>query len=256
MPSIDYGYDAGTFAPTSPTYNRIGSERCFGIELEYNDISRDWEDMENCSIFGAKEDCSVSGGEFYSPILYGDQGLAAVDEFCQAAESKDFDAGTGAGYHIHLDMRNESAETLKRIALGYHYNKMLWLGMVPRRRREYTYSKSHNWVRSDVVGFESMRDVDQFVRDKDRYHWFNTHAYYSHKTFEIRCHEGVNDAKSVNSWAIAHTRFADAMAAMSVGKITRMFGRKDVKVLFRELVAIVKDAEVTDHLRNRYRQYN
>jgi hypothetical protein len=250
------GWGATTFAPDVVTYDKIGSRRRFGVELEYQTITDSWTNLEGETVFGAKEDCSVNGGEFVSPILYGDQGLACVDKFCQLAEANDFDAGIGAGYHLHLDMTKESMESLKQIALAYHYTKDLWLSMIPEVRRNYTYSENHSWTRQDLLSCQDNDGWRNFYQRQNRYHWMNVYAYHSHKTFEIRCHEGVNDSKSVNDWAIAHTRFADAMSETSVGRITRTLGSKKITELFRELRAIIRDDSVSEHLKQRNSRYN
>jgi len=250
------GWGATRFAPATPTYDRIGSKRRFGVELEYNEIPNDYDYLEGRTVFGAKEDCSVDGGEFVSPILYADQGLEAVDEFCRLADSRGFDAGSGAGFHLHLDMTNETTDSLKRIALGYHYTHKMWMSMIPSNRREYTYSRSHSWGRSNIMPIENSAQWGNFYNRQDRYDWCNIYAYGQHRTFEIRCHEGVNDSKSVNDWVVAHARFADAMSETSVGRITRTLGNKKITELFRELRAIIKDDSISEHLKGRHRRYS
>lgn len=253
---IDEGWDRGRFAPETATYNKIGSERRFGVELEYNEVPESVYDLEGSTVFGAKEDCSVEGGEFDSPILYGDQGLDEVHKFCGLADEYGFGVGRGAGYHLHLDMTNENADGLKRIALGYHYTKDLWLGCVPRERRHFTYSKPHEWGRRSVLANGSVSDFYDFACREDRYQWVNVYAYTSHKTFEIRCHESSIDGDTVALWAIAHTRFCDAMSEMGVGKITRVFGNKKPTETFREMRAILQNPLVSEHLKKRYSQNN
>ena len=255
MPTILDGWAQKPFQPTNPTYDRIGSKRRFGVELEYDEICDDYYSLEDKTVFGAKEDCSVGAGEFDSPILFGDQGLEAVDKFCGLAKDNDFEATLGAGYHLHLDMTNETIDGVKRIALAYHYTNSFWLGTVPRRRRSFTYSQPHHWQRNDVLRHQSLADFNSWAR-QDRYQWVNVSAYTSKKTFEIRCHESTIEAFPVTSWAIAHTRFCDAMSEMKVGRITRIFGAKKPTELRREIAAVIKHAEVSEHLQRRYNQYN
>ena len=256
MAYIEDGWQQGTFAPGRPSYTRIGSERRFGVELEYQDLPESVFDLEGKTVFGAKEDCSVSGGEFDSPILYGDQGLEAVEEFCKYATDECFTPGRGAGYHLHLDMTNESHDGLKRIALGYHYTKDLWLGAVPSNRREFTYSRPHNWGRRDVLAWQTRQEARDFFGRLDRYLWLHMYSYCRHRTYEIRCHESVIDGFTVNAWAIAHTRFCDAMAEMTVGKITRTFGNKKPAELMREIRAVLQCPDVSEHLKKRYTEFN
>lgn len=256
MAYIDEGWERGHFGPSAPTYSKIGSERRFGVELEYNDLPDEALDLQDKTVFGAKEDCSVDGGEFDSPILYGDQGLDAVTEFCGHADRLNFRAGRGAGYHLHLDMTNETHDGLKRIALGYHYTKNLWLGSVPSWRRNFTYSRPHNWGRRDVLAWDDTDTARQFFGRLDRYLWLNMYSYCCHRTFEVRCHESLNDGFAVNAWVIAHTRFSDAMSELGVGKITRTFGNKKPDDLMREVRAVIQCPEVSEHLKKRYNEFN
>ena len=242
------------FSPESPKYTEVGSKRCFGVELEFNTLSDNATDVEAISTFGAKYDCTVRGGEFYSPILFGDEGLTEVDKLCDFAVNNDWEAGRTAGYHLHLDMRGETIDQLKTIALGYHYTKAFWLGSVPSYRRSNEYSHNTRWGRSDLMSVRDKWDLREM--SDTRYNWLNTYAYEDHQTFEVRCHEGVEAAFPVVAWVIAHTRFADAMSELSVGKITRMFGRKKPNEIFREIRAILREPAVSEHLRDRYNQFS
>lgn len=253
---IDQGWNRGTFSPLETTYTAIGSERRFGVELEYNWLPEDVFDLESETIFGAKEDCTVNGGEFDSPILYGDQGLDEVTSFCNHADSGKFEAGNGAGYHLHLDMTDETVDSLKKMALAYHYTHKLWIGVVPSNRREFTYSNPHRYGRRDVLGWDTLSDFREMLGRLNRYTWVNWAAYRSHKTVEIRCHESTTDAKTVTNWIIAHTRFCDAMKDSTLGRITRHLGNKKPSDLLRELRAIIQCPDVSGHLSDRYKEFN
>lgn len=253
---IDEGWEQGVFNPSVTTYADIGSERRFGVELEYNDLPEDVFDLEDETCFGAKEDCTVDGGEFDSPILYGDQGLGVVKYFCNMADENNFEVGRCAGYHLHLDMTDETVDTLKKLALAYHYTHKLWVGMVPANRRDFTYSRPHSYTRGHVLNWDDLSDFRNALSRLDRYSWVNWTAYYQHKTVEIRCHESTTDAKTVTNWIIAHTRFCDAMKDSSVGRITRHLGNKKPADLLRELRSIIQCPDVSGHLSDRYKQFN
>jgi len=255
MPMILEGWGRKVFSPITITHDRIGSPRCFGVELEYQEVSPDYEDMERHTSFGAKNDCSLdSGGEFDSPILYGDQGLEECEKFCNLTNSA-FDTGIGAGYHLHLDMRAETCEGIKRIALAYHYTKDFWLSLVPHSRRNFTYCRPHEYKRCDTLSIADEESRNNFVYQCDKYEWCNWSAYFNHKTVEIRCHHATRDAREITNWAIAHTRFCDAMADISVGRITRLFASKDAKHTMREMRAILRAPEVSEHLANLNRKF-
>lgn len=258
MSLVSY-WDEKAFRPAESKYSKIGSKRRFGVELEYHECPRSETTMRAIRdqvIFGAKADCSVRAGEFVSPPLYGDEGIKECEIFGQVATENNFGVGSGAGYHLHLDMTNESIDSLKRIALAYHYSKDFWLGVVPSHRRDFTYSMPHRYNRRQVLEVKDSYQHIQFCSRHTRYSWVNWQAYTRHKTLEIRHHETVKDSPSIVNWIIAHTRFCDAMSEMGIGRITRIFGRKKPESILREVRAIIRAPEVSDHLKNRFVQFS
>ena len=255
MTCIDDGWSSKTFRPSQPTYDRIGSTRKFGVELEFDGIASDYEDLETNTLFGAKEDCSVDGGEFDSPILYGDQGLAECENLLDLMEGSDWFPGSQSGYHLHCDVGDESAARYKSIALAYHYTYGFWKGTVTRGRRNNTYCKSHVYRVSDIRNIgDTTNSIRSFTDSYDRYAWCNVASYGTHGTIELRIHEGTKSHKDVVNWAIAHTRFIDAAADMSTGQITRTFGgTKTASELFREIRVMIAEPVVSEHLATKFR---
>lgn len=256
MPRVRYdtSFRPKTFNPTNKTYSRIGSRRRFGVELEYDWLSNDFNDASDKTVFGCKEDCSVNGGEFYSPILFADQGLTEVKKLCEFATEQGFRVAEGAGYHLHIDMTNEPVDKLKQIALAYHYTKDFWLNVVPSYRRSFSYSRPHQYNRGHILPIRELGDFQRFC-SRDRYEWVNWNAYRAHTTVEIRCHETSISTPTVKNWIIAHTRFCDAMADTSVGRITRIFSRKKFSQLVREMRVIFQSPTVSNHFVQRYREF-
>ena len=72
-------WDTDRFSP-STCYDEIRSHRRFGIELETSDCPSH-EDLRLVTCFGCKDDDSIGGKEFISPILSSDRGLEVVREF-------------------------------------------------------------------------------------------------------------------------------------------------------------------------------
>jgi hypothetical protein len=60
----------------SDRFNRLGSRRCWGIEIE----TETGEYEETPSEWGIKNDGSISGKELVSPIMQGDAGLEQIEE--------------------------------------------------------------------------------------------------------------------------------------------------------------------------------
>jgi hypothetical protein len=227
-------------------YAKVGSRRKFGVELETS-ASDGWSEWVENTAFGAKDDGSVDGKEFVSPVLYGDDGLAAVDNLCNYAKRNDCRVNRSCGYHLHLDMSNESAEELRCIALAYAYTQEFWFACVDSNRRDNSYC--HNNVIGDTVYW----DVDSIKagvgrpRPNTRYIWANWSAYSAHSTLEIRLHHGSLDGREVCNWIKAHARFVDYVKGLTVGQITRIFGNKTVKAQMRNMRDLWKDAELSDY---------
>lgn len=255
---LNHYRDPQTFSLDNLNFARIGSERKYGVELEYEHVPDHYKSPDSL-LFGSKDDCSVEdGGEFDSPILAGDEGLTACEEFCDHAYESGFETGREAGYHLHMDMTNESFNGLKRIALGYLYTQDVWQSVVPQDRRLGNGATGPLcWDRRAltlVSGYEDFRTF--MVRRAPRDSWLNIRAWDSHKTFEIRNHESTLCGKDVTTWIMAHLRFVDAMSESTTGSITRTLGRKNRKELIRELRAIIQSDPVMVHLDKRYYKYN
>jgi hypothetical protein len=196
------------FRNRSGCVTETGSARCYGIELE-TDRCDGYSDLHDSGAWGAKNDPTVSGKEFYSDILNGDEGLDAVREWAELAESNNWYASSGAGYHLHIDMRNESDDSLYAIAYAYRATQEVWLKFVSRDRRNNSYCHRCSWDCADIPANADDRSFYSWSRRTTRYMWFNTCSFTSHSTFEIRSHEGTCDGDAVINWVKAHTRFAD-----------------------------------------------
>ncbi len=230
---------------------RIGSERRFGVELEYNDCPH-YPDLQDKTIFGCKYDGSVNGCEFVSPILCGDKGFTEIDNFCQFATLNGFDDSDGAGYHAHFDVSALNNKKLFGIALAYHNTRPFWINTVGEYRRRSTYCSKHSYSKGMVFGKEAWRDFSDFSEDFDRYAWVNFNSYHKYGTVELRLHESTVNADLVKNWIVSHVRFIDAVSDMSVTKINRVFGNSDLSALWREIRTIVKEPNAVSYLRNRF----
>ena len=250
----DDGWEAGTFEKPNTTYDRLGSTRRFGIELEFDELPNDALEVEEHTIFGAKEDGSVNGGEFVSPILYGDDGLEACEDFCDLARLNEFEVGDNCGFHLHCEVPEEGVDSFKRAILAYHYTYDFWKGTssIPNRRNDYC--DAHKFGPEEIEGSgDNQEGVKRWTTGFSRYAWFNVAAYHRFGTIEIRVHEGTRDQTDVVNWVIAHARFIDAVSELSVGQITRLFGgSKKPSTKFRSIRTMLMHPEVSEHLEKRY----
>jgi hypothetical protein len=205
----DSNFDPSGFRNRSGSMTEIGSTRCFGVELE-TDECEGYHDLENSGAWGAKNDPTVDGKEFYSDILNGDDGLNAIKEWGALASCNGWDAGSSAGYHLHLDMRNESDDSLYAIAYAYRKTQEVWWSFVESHRHTGCYSHRCRWDCADVdAAVRDARSYYSFVGRGTRYNWCNLAAYGQHTTIENRLHHGTCDGSEVINWVKANTRFCD-----------------------------------------------
>ena len=198
----------------------LKSSRRFGIELETSECPRH-SSLRGKIVYGSKYDCSVSGMEFVSPILQGDRGLWATRGFCTRAKHKGFKVDSDCGFHLHIDVSNNTDLQRRHIACAYAYTQSFWHKLV-NQYRAYDCEYCHRlaWCGSDMV---TAYNFQRFCSDQSRYMWFNVYSLQRHGTFEIRLHEGTLDSKRITSWVKAHLRFADFVQDLKFRQIETMF---------------------------------
>ena len=192
------------------TYKHLRYRRCFGIELEINDNDLPYSDIEEGTCFGSKYDGSLNcGSEFYSPILQGDLGYDAIKKFCNLVGSAN--VGTCAGYHLHIDGRNLTWKSVKKIWLTYRIFEGVLLSMLPKSRQHNNYCKKScmdiNKI-AKVYGREDLQDLwysqgcnDTYDHYNDtRYFGCNLHSYFYQSTIEIRYHSGTTNFEKIINW--------------------------------------------------------
>ena len=217
------------------TFTQCKHDRRFGIELEFNYLSDEYdvEQFAYDTCFSGKEDCSTEGGEFVSPPLRGDTGFEEIRNACNLADSFGWEAEhRNCGLHLHMDMNNETMADIKKIVLGYYYFEQMFLKLVSPDRLRSTYSRPVNFNRSTATKSDDMSDM---ARDRSRYEWLNLRAYRNHGTLEIRLLEGTQDADKIKDWINLNLCFVELMKSMTIGQITYRFGGKNTKQLYKEL---------------------
>ena len=214
-------WDVTPLSVSVATYAKIGSTRKYGIELETSRCDS-YRTLKNATPYGAKFDCSVTGMEFISPILYGDEGLAETEKFLEYAEENDWKCYNDCGYHLHIDVRDESTIQLRHIAYAYAMTYHAWRGLVSEfRATDNSYCHAPRHTAGQIRNHSGS--IVRFFDGTDRYTWLNLSAYDRHKTFEVRIHDGTLHAKTVTYWVMAHTRFVDAVRDMTYNEIDAMF---------------------------------
>ena len=185
--------------------------------------------------------------EFISPILYGDEGLAAVEEFCAAANRLDFAVNSDCGYHLHIDMRGEYYESLKAVAYAYLKTDATWRLLVDSfRANDCSYCSRPEYRRRNIEQVISKESMDYFCDQHDRYALCNLNAYRKFGSFEIRLHQGSLDARVICNWIKAHLHFVDWAVDKHLDEIDDAFQGSDANK-WESLKAIFGDIDL-----NRY----
>jgi len=226
-------WDSTPFQCSRPTYNSIGPRR-FGVELETSNCE-DYEDIQDSTIWACKTDCSIDGMEFISPVLWGDQGLREVARFCKLASNWEFDSK--CGYHVHLDMTHELWRNMRSIAYAYlRTYPTIWSKMVTSRRADNAMCGEAGYHNSELRQIHSYDDWCYFVGIRDRFEFVNWRAWFSHRTLEIRLHEGTLNNRTIINWIKLHSVFIDTVRTLEPDDIDLHFGSNSAWDNFSEII--------------------
>lgn len=250
-------FDPAGFCNHSGCVTETGSARCYGIELETDECDG-YNALEDTSAWGAKDDSTVSGKEFFSDILNGDEGLDAVREWGRLASANGWEAGRGAGYHLHIDMRKENNDSLFAIAYAYRKTQEVWLSFVEGRRHTGSYSHTIQWDCADIVQLAAEdRSFSSFACRSTRYNWCNLAAYSCHGTIEIRLHGGTCDDIEVINWVKVHTRFADWASNLGLEGVKEALDGLSYDDMFRLFIReIWRDYQLSEYYAKKARHHN
>lgn len=215
-------WDEDTFYCDSPTYNEIGSTRRFGVELETSECSN-YQNLAGNTIFGCKCDPSIEGKEFISPILYADQGLEEINRFCANAYRFRWRVNRYCGYHVHLDISDDSWESLRSIAYAYACTHKLWTQFVSENRDRNSFCSPLEYGLSCITEIHNATDWDYFVGQRDRFDFINWRSYFTHSSVEIRLHDATLSADKICNWIKIHAKFIDATSRMNLDEINSKF---------------------------------
>jgi hypothetical protein len=239
------------------TYECIGSKRKYGVEIETAHCPHHTY-LYGRTNFGSKGDCSITGLEFDSPILYGDEGLKCIKEFLDFANSNNWEVDDECGCHTHYDVRDESDISLWRIAYAYARTSDFWMCFVPRWRRDCTYAHCLSYTWQDIQCRLRDDNYDQSFSDwcmnNERYDFINTSAYNDHGTFENRLLEGCIDSYDICSWITVHCRFIDYVKGCDFDNLDQIFNHHP-RHIFSHLADIFDDTYLTNWMATRARRF-
>ena len=228
------------------SYVHIHSNRHYGIELETSKCPR-YQLLQHEDCWGAKHDSTISGKEFCSPKMRGDCGFDAIKDICKLATANEWSVNKRCGYHLHVDVSQESARSLRAIAYAYNHTIDIWKTFVNKCRVRNPWC-THSCEEDYCFNLKSKSAWQDFSNyDAYRDQWINWRAYIDHGTVEVRSHEGTLDVLEICNWVRAHTAFVDwgVAAGPTVVKKTLQGGAFE---LFEKLAQIWVDAGEEDLL--------
>jgi len=229
----------GSLSPTgSPAPARVSTARRFGIEVEFNSGTRgtyyrsnDAQQADVVADMVAKgipsyveshythavptswkmtNDCTVTGGEFVSPILrVDDAGLNEVREAIRSIKAAGGAAGQGQGLHVHHDVTDFSQDDMGRLVRNLRNAERAILAYVPQYRYNGTGRCRANlisdqaWARYEraVQSGELAPMANRAGRDHwNRYVSFNFCAVLVQGTVEFRALGNSLNPIKVRAW--------------------------------------------------------
>lgn len=253
--NYEINFNYGTFINVEG-FDKLGSRRCYGIELETASCAEYVQELKENAAWGAKNDCTITGKEFYSAILSGDGGLDAVRELADVATANNWTVDHSAGFHLHLDMRGEVEDSLWAIAHAYRRTQEVWLSFVEAGRHDGEYVHKILWDCNDLDAAKRHDDFDELAHNAERSDWANFSAYRVHQTIEIRLHHGTVDAGDVINWVKAHVRFADWASRLGYEGVRKALAGLTADELFTFIAKEVwDDPDLTIYYGDRAQMY-
>ena len=241
-------WDAPVSRVGSAEYDKVGSCRTFGVELE-TDVCDGHEDWAYDTGFACTDDGSINGKEFVSPICNGNAGYDLVRGFVETMDRNGAEVSADCGFHLHIGVSDVSEDGIKSIALAYHYARNVFEGWVDESRRDTYYARRNvnsKHGHSDQWDADDIKDCHIRPDSTTRYVWINWKAYDRFKTYEVRSHEPTCNADAVCNWIKLHTAFADYFGNINPRQVTRLFRNMSDSQIIREL-RVILDETVIDY---------
>lgn len=180
-------------------FNSVKSINEFVALVEENKYDRYVTVKTDGSIHTKKQDYDGQPREVVVSYRKGNEKI--VKEICSFLRSRAY-VNRSCGAHVHFDMRGIKEERVKlygnRLALAVPALRTI----LPKSRR------SSSYCEEDINTFKTKKELKETdVDDEDwddeydtRYAFVNMHAYYKHKTIEIRGHSGTLNSRKILNW--------------------------------------------------------
>ncbi len=215
-----YSWETVDFAPKESHYEEVGSKRTFGIEIETSQC-KGFSSLKNKTIWACTDDFSITGKEFITPPLYGDEGLKEIHSFCEEANSLKWESDDHCGLHLHMGIGDLDPEELKRVAFAYHHTYGMWKRFISSYRAINSMCGAPKYTLTEITKIDTLdsEDWEYFAAERDRFDAINWRAYLIHGTIELRLLNGTLDAELICNWIKTHTRFIDFVIKHTISEL-------------------------------------
>lgn len=247
----------------------------YGIELETSsgDVDRLYNESNINYLFKPMSDNSITGTEWVSPILKGDDGFEFIKSFLGSLK-KTTTVDSNCGYHVHFGVTFNSLSTLYKVLYGFRTLQDYFFNLVPASRLEpnkrtgkcYCAKLPHNLEKfgednlnkllydtADKISAQQDKMNKYGNLKKGRYYWLNLHSYFYRRTLEIRNHEGTLDYDDITNWINLNGRVIEYFTNTGFISMTKRLKTIHSMEAFFDFVE-----EITNkHIRNFYEiKYN
>ena len=200
----------------STHYEKIGSKRFFGCELETSRSNGTVRVVKETQ-WGFYHDGSISGLEFTSPPLQGNSGHYAIRKFCKIARENGYRVNRECGFHLHVAIPDYSKSDIDKLCLAYHLTYPIWKKIVSSSRLNNGYCA----YKPEIFCAKTLKLNNSIYRD--HCYWISIENVECYGTVEIRLHQGTLSPKKIINWVRMHTRFIDWVKRHSLKQVTDEF---------------------------------
>lgn len=163
-----------------------------------------WEIKPDGSLTGSPfEDFNI-GTEIVSPVLSGDDGLAALKIVCEAIKN-DVRISVKCGLHVHHGI--SISEFNKNLVNSWLNCQDHFYAALPSSRQNNVYCKKYNAQKAEEgTPIELWRQQNNVC---SRYYGLNLESFWLRGTVEFRCHSGSIEFDKINNWVKVTQRWLE-----------------------------------------------
>ena len=153
-------------------------------------------------------DASVPGGcEVVSPPMQvNEESFNTLRTVCQALNDMGVDVNKKCGVHVHIDVNNETPQTIANVFNRYKKFETQIDAFMPRSRRNSVNGYCKSLISSPDKTFTERRQIVV----TDRYLKVNLKSYVKYGTIEFRQHTGSTNASKLIKWVSFLSDFVQA----------------------------------------------